>query len=79
MSPEEFARSVHRRTFLSNSAYGLGGFAFASLLDRAQAKASDGRWRGVITEPHFPRKAKRIIHLCMAGRSEEHTSELQSQ
>ena len=26
-----------------------------------------GKWRGVITQPHFPIKAKRIIHLCMAG------------
>ena len=25
------------------------------------------QWRGVIQEPHFPVRAKRIIHLCMAG------------
>ena len=25
MNPEEFARSVNRRTFLTNSAYGIGG------------------------------------------------------
>ena len=37
MSPEEFARSVNRRTFLTNSAYGLGGLALASLLDRTKA------------------------------------------
>ena len=71
MSPEEFARSVNRRTFLTNSAYGLGGLALASLLDRAGAvipsKPADGKWRGVIAQPHFPVKAKRIIHLCMAG------------
>src|SRR5205823_15076203 len=28
--------------------------------------------------PHFPGKAKRVIFMCMSGRSEEHTSELQS-
>ena len=71
MSPEEFASSINRRTFLTNSAYGLGGLAFASLLERAgaaiPAKPADGRWRGVIAQPHFPVKAKRIIHLCMAG------------
>src|SRR2546421_3067005 len=26
-----------------------------------------GRWSGVVTPPHFPVRAKRIIHLCMAG------------
>jgi hypothetical protein len=68
--PEAFARSVNRRTFLTNSAYGLGGIAFASLRARADAaipKASAGKSCGVITQPHFPIKAKRIIHLCMAG------------
>ncbi|MDX1965032.1 MAG: DUF1501 domain-containing protein [Pirellulales bacterium] len=31
------------------------------------APAPAGRWMGVITEPHFPIRAKRIIHLYMAG------------
>jgi hypothetical protein len=67
---EAFARSVNRRTFLTDSAYGLGGIAFASLLaqtDAAIPRAADGKWRGVIAQPHFPIKAKRVIHLCMAG------------
>ena len=25
------------------------------------------RWRGVVNPPHLPVKAKRVIHLCMAG------------
>jgi hypothetical protein len=71
IDPEQFALSVNRRTFLTNSAYGIGGLALASLLARAggsiPAAGADGKWRGVIAQPHFPIKAKRIIHLCMAG------------
>lgn len=66
----EFQRSIARRTFLSRSAYGLGSAALACLLDpklRAADAPADARWRGVISKPHFPVKAKRIIHLCMAG------------
>src|ERR1041384_459512 len=68
-----FERSINRRTFLTRSAYGLGGLALASLLNpalvgRANAvEASQGHWKGVVNPPHFPIRAKRIIHLCMAG------------
>ncbi len=70
--PEKFSRSINRRTFLGQAAYGLGGIALACLLDpgivrAAEAAVSEGRWRGVINPPHFPIRAKRIIHLCMAG------------
>ena len=68
--PQAFALSVNRRAFLKQSAYGLGGIALASLLDPqllGSAQAADSRWRGVIGTPHFPIKAKRVIHLCMAG------------
>ncbi|HET6409148.1 MAG TPA: DUF1501 domain-containing protein [Chthoniobacteraceae bacterium] len=70
--PAAFALSVNRRSFLSQSAYGLGGLALASLLGRNSNAAipqrgDDGKWRGIIREPHFPVRAKRIIHLCMAG------------
>ena len=60
-SEEQFQLSVKRRAFLTNSAYGLGGLAFASLLEKAGASG------GAIKKPHFPVKAKRVIHLCMAG------------
>ena len=68
-----FALSLNRRTFLKNSAYGLGAAALAGLLDprlfaaAATATGNEGRWRGVVNPPHFPIRAKRIIHLCMAG------------
>jgi hypothetical protein len=73
---EAFCRSIHRRTFLRNSAYGLGGVALARLLDPAlggvglqagEAVSRQGRWQGVVRPSHFPVKAKRVIHLCMAG------------
>ena len=43
---------LSRRAFLTHAAYGVGGLAFASLAEAA---------------PHFAPKAKRVIHLCMAG------------
>src|SRR3954451_5155957 len=73
--PAAHQRSILRRTFLGRSAFGLGGLALSSLLgpraiaDGAPPAAGRGqdRWRGVVNPPHFPVKAKRIIHLCMAG------------
>jgi hypothetical protein len=56
---------LHRRAFLSRAAYGLGGIALAGLFG-GNAQAGE-RWRGIITAPQAPVKAKRIIHLCMAG------------
>ena len=63
---DNYERGLKRRAFLHQSAYGLGGMAFASLLDRAQG-AEAGRWNGVLKKPHAPVKARRVIHLCMAG------------
>ena len=68
----EFALGVNRRTFLNRAAYGLGGLALACLLDPKLARAAEKagaepRWRGVIDPPQFPTRAKRVIHLCMAG------------
>ena len=66
-----FALSVNRRTFLRRSAYGLGAMALAGLIDpkifAADKVAAPGKWRGVINPLHFASKAKRVIHLCMAG------------
>jgi hypothetical protein len=70
----DFQTRINRRTFLTRSGLGLGSVALASLLHPhlAQAAAAiptgpDGRWRGVLRPPHYPIKAKRVIHLCMAG------------
>src|SRR3954471_17872757 len=71
IDPAAYQRDVNRRTFLGRSAYGLGGLALAGLLDpkllAAPAPKGDGRWRGVANPPHVPVRAKRVIHLCMAG------------
>src|SRR5581483_6434248 len=56
---------IARRTFLTQSAYGLGGLALASLM--AKTASAGERWRGVMPTPHVPVRAKRVIHLCMAG------------
>ena len=69
--PIEYALSVNRRTFLTQSAYGLGGLALAMLQARGLAVPATSRrpdgWHGALQEPHFPVKAKRVIFLCMAG------------
>jgi hypothetical protein len=67
-----FQQSLCRRTFLGRSAYGVGSLALAGLLDpRASAAESDSsaraRWRGIVSPPHYPVRARRVIHLCMAG------------
>src|SRR5215467_10646526 len=68
----EFQLNINRRTFLGRAAYGLGGIALASLLgqNRATAAAATSSampWKGIINPPQFPVRAKRVIHLCMAG------------
>lgn len=58
--------SINRRSFLDNSFAGLGGIAFASLLQKSMA--DEAPWPGVYDNAlHFAPKAKRVIHLCMAG------------
>lgn len=68
---DDQARDLSRRSFLHNSAYGLGGLALAHLMNggagASAEPATGGRWRGVVNPPHLPVKARRVIHLCMAG------------
>jgi hypothetical protein len=63
----------HRRAFLQQSAYGLGAVALGHLLGLPRAVAGD-KSKGVLTQLHFPPKAKRVIHLCMAGGASQHES-----
>ncbi|MDB5313892.1 MAG: hypothetical protein JWO38_8094 [Gemmataceae bacterium] len=68
MTPD-FLRSVRlmqRRTFLGHACRGVGAVALTSLLGPAVASAAD-KWKGVVTPPHVPPKAKRVIFLVMAG------------
>ena len=64
MTPEEILQ-LTRRDFLVNSARGLGGLAFASLLqaDGLLAAPSPGTPR----PPHFAPRAQRCIFLYMEG------------
>ena len=67
---EAFARRINRRTFLQQSAFGMGGLALGSLFgDTAWAAGpmAGDPLKGAVGMPHFPIRAKRIIHLCMAG------------
>ncbi|MDO8544797.1 MAG: DUF1501 domain-containing protein [Opitutaceae bacterium] len=70
--PAAHALSINRRAFLTQSAYGLGGLAFALLQGKLAAATASGAtrpagWNGVLPQAHFPVKAKRVIFLCMAG------------
>ena len=60
-----------RRTFLSRSFAGIGSFALASLLGSRPLNASVSPaahpWPALPGFPNRVPKAKRIVHLCMAG------------
>lgn len=65
---------LSRRSFLNYSSAGVGALALGAMLHRdwqGQLRASDvttpDPWAGVVRPLHFPAKAKRIIHLYMAG------------
>src|SRR5947209_6380231 len=72
--PHSFAQKISRRAFIGQSACGLGGLALGLLLGGgaeaargAREAGPEERWRGIIRTPQFPVRAKRVIHLCMAG------------
>jgi hypothetical protein len=68
-------KQVARRQFFGRTAAGIGTAALAALLNRGLLAAdtnSGGIPRGaaqpgVLAQPHFPAKAKRVIYLCMSG------------
>jgi hypothetical protein len=70
MNPHDF--SMHRRTFLGQSALGLGAFALSNLLGRSasgSAAPADPLLasKGFLPALHHLPRAKRVIFLCMAG------------
>lgn len=71
---ENFERNVTRRSFLMQSAYGLGAIAYGTLSGEVAGAdtTKSERWQGVVRTPHVPIRAKRIIHLCMAGGPSQH-------
>lgn len=67
--PDHHRLRATRRSFLGSTTAGLGAIALGTLL-RPDAVAADvqvPRWPGVVNPLHFQPKAKRIIHLYMAG------------
>src|SRR5262245_33437474 len=64
--------SINRRTFLSQTAFGLGSTALGCLLSRdAAAETAIGkpqpRYTGLPGLPHFTPHVKRVIFLYMSG------------
>lgn len=59
--------SLLRRSFLTQSAFGLGGLALSTLMGQPVRGADAVSGKGIVNPLHHPAKAKRVIHLCMAG------------
>ena len=59
--------SISRRHFLHECGVGLGKIAFAGLLTDAFAARAFAFNPLAPKQPHFPARAKRVIHLFMAG------------
>src|SRR5688572_31612548 len=82
----EFDLHLTRRQLFGLSARGIGIGALASVLGSdglaASGQAREAKTGGLVGLPHHAPRAKRVIFLHQSGgpsRSEEHTSELQSQ
>jgi hypothetical protein len=60
---ERFQQDFSRRTFLQKSFAGIGGMALSQLLGSSNKPPFLESQGGL----HFPARAKRIVHLCMAG------------
>ena len=62
---ERFQQDFSRRTFLQKSFAGIGGMALSQLLGSGSGSPQPFlQSKGGL---HFPARAKRIVHLCMAG------------
>src|SRR6187549_818912 len=68
--------SMNRRDFLGRFGLGLGGVALMGLLHRdvrgATTIPTTNPFKGILDQPHFAPKAKRIIYLFMAGGPSQH-------
>ncbi len=72
MPPTTGLHAITRRFFFEQAYFGLGGLALASLVDPAVAAQVPRRpaatgTPGALQGFHHPAKAKRVIHLFMAG------------
>jgi hypothetical protein len=66
--------AMNRRDFFGRFALGMGGVALSSLLrrDGFAAAAPVNPFQGVLEQPHFAPKAKRVIYLFMSGGPSQH-------
>jgi uncharacterized protein (DUF1501 family) len=60
----QLIRLHQRRTFLGQACRGVGAIALGSLFARSRAAEPV---RGVLTKPHVPPRAKRVIFIVLAG------------
>src|SRR5678816_3481906 len=65
---------MNRRDFFGRFGLGLGGAALFGLLrcDATAATAAVNPFKGILDQPHFAAKAKRIIYLFMSGGPSQH-------
>jgi hypothetical protein len=63
---------MNRRDFFGRFALGLGGTALFGLLNRDALAAAPNPFKGILDQPHFAPKAKRIIYLFMSGGPSQH-------
>ena len=63
---ERYQLDCSRRTFLKRSFAGIGGMALSQLMGNSPASPALPfiQSKGGL---HFPARAKRVVHLCMAG------------
>jgi hypothetical protein len=66
--------AMDRRDFLSRFGLGLGAFALGTLLNPGTGRAAPAEdpFRGILAQPHFPPRARRIIYLFMSGGPSQH-------
>ena len=70
MNPKDVSEEITRRHFFGECGVGVGKIALASLLaDSALPQAASAQVQNPLAPkaPHFKPKAKRVIHLFMAG------------
>ena len=67
MNPLQDPRFPTRRSILQRSALGLGALGLGSLLSETSANAASGSELLAPKTPHFPGKAKRVIHFFLNG------------
>lgn len=64
---------MNRRDFFGRFGLGMGGMALAGLLrGESHAATPPNPFRGILDQPHFAPKAKRIIYLFMSGGPSQH-------